>query len=92
MQEPVNLNVATREQLEQFSFLSDIQIEHLLAFIYIHGQMKTIHLFYQLKFIDGFHLSMYIDVGQQMFNLNITKERKLYALFRSMSRRSHPEN
>ena len=31
MQEPVNLNVATREQLEQFPFLSDIQIEHLLA-------------------------------------------------------------
>ena len=34
MQEPVNLNVATREQLEQFPFLSDIQIEHLLAYIY----------------------------------------------------------
>ena len=31
MQEPVNLNVATREQLEQFPFLSDIQIEHLLV-------------------------------------------------------------
>ena len=43
MQEPVNLNVATREQLEQFPFLSDIQIEHLLAYIYIHGQMKTIY-------------------------------------------------
>ena len=43
MQEPVNLNVATREQLEQFPFLSDIQIEHLLAYIYIHGQMKTVH-------------------------------------------------
>ena len=27
------LNVATREQLEQFPFLSDIQIEHLLAYI-----------------------------------------------------------
>ena len=24
---------------------------------------------------------MYIDVGQQMFNLNITKERKLFELF-----------
>ena len=37
LQEPVNLNTATREQLEQFPFLSDIQIEHLLAYIYIHG-------------------------------------------------------
>ena len=42
LQEPVNLNSATREQLEQFPFLSDIQIEHLLAYIYIHGQMETI--------------------------------------------------
>lgn len=43
LKEPVNLNIATREQLEQFPFLSDIQIEHLLAYIYIHGQMKTIY-------------------------------------------------
>ena len=41
---PVNLNSATREQLEQFPFLSDIQIEHLLAYIYIHGQMETIYV------------------------------------------------
>ncbi|MFS2827475.1 hypothetical protein AAH084_03180, partial [Bacteroides faecis] len=26
------------KQLEQFPFLSDIQIEHLLAYIYVHGQ------------------------------------------------------
>ena len=49
LQEPVNLNTATREQLEQFPFLSDIQIEHLLAYIYIHGQMKTI---YELQLIE----------------------------------------
>ena len=49
MQEPVNLNVATRKQLEQFPFLSDIQIEHLLAYIYIHGQMKTI---YELQLVE----------------------------------------
>lgn len=49
LQEPVNLNTATREQLEQFPFLSDIQIEHLLAYIYIHGQMKTI---YELQLVE----------------------------------------
>ena len=49
LQEPVNLNSATREQLEQFPFLSDIQIEHLLAYIYIHGQMKTI---YELQLVE----------------------------------------
>ena len=49
LQEPVNLNAATRAQLEQFPFLSDIQIEHLLAYIYIHGQMQTI---YELQLIE----------------------------------------
>lgn len=49
MQEPVNLNTATKEQLEQFPFLKDIQIEHLLAYIYIHGQMQTI---YELQLVE----------------------------------------
>ena len=49
LQEPVNLNSATREQLEQFPFLSDIQIEDLLAYIYIHGQMETI---YELQLVE----------------------------------------
>ncbi len=49
LQEPVNLNSATRDQLEQFPFLSDIQIEHLLAYIYIHGQMETI---YELQLVE----------------------------------------
>ena len=49
LQEPVNLNSATREQLEQFPFLSDIQIEHLLAYIYIYGQMETI---YELQLVE----------------------------------------
>lgn len=43
LHEPVNLNTVTRQQLEQFPFLSDIQIENLLAYVYIHGQMQTIY-------------------------------------------------
>ena len=43
LQEPVNLNAATKQQLEQFPFLTDIQIENLLAYVYIHGQMQTIY-------------------------------------------------
>ena len=31
------------------SFLDDIQIEHLLAYIYVHGQMKTL---YELQLIE----------------------------------------
>ena len=49
LHEPVDLNRAARQQLEQFPFLSDIQIEHLLAYIYVHGQMKTL---YELQLIE----------------------------------------
>ena len=49
LQEPVNLNAATKRQLEQFPFLTDIQIENLLAYVYIHGQMQTI---YELQLVE----------------------------------------
>lgn len=43
IREPINLNSATKEELEQFPFLSDLQVENILAYLYINGQMKTIH-------------------------------------------------
>ncbi len=49
LQEPVNINVATKHELEQFPFLSDIQIENILAYVYIHGQMQTI---YELQLVE----------------------------------------
>ena len=39
--EPLDLNTATREQLRRFPFLSDSQIEELLAYVYLHGPMET---------------------------------------------------
>lgn len=48
-QDPLNLNTATQEQLQQFPFLSDIQIEYLLAYVYIHGQMRTV---YELQLVE----------------------------------------
>ncbi len=50
LQEPVNLNAATRGQLEQFPFLSDLQVENLLAYVYVHGQMQTV---YELQLVEG---------------------------------------
>lgn len=52
LQQPVNLNTATKEQLEQFPFLSDQQIENLLAYVYIHGQMQTVYELQLVKDID----------------------------------------
>ena len=49
LQEPLNLNTATREQLEQFPFLTARQVEEIQAYIYIHGQMQTI---YELQLVD----------------------------------------
>lgn len=49
LQEPVNINVTTKRELEQFPFLSDIQIENILAYVYIHGQMQTI---YELQLVE----------------------------------------
>lgn len=49
LEDPINLNSATRQQLEQIPFLNDLQIENLLAYIYINGEMKTL---YELQMVD----------------------------------------
>ena len=46
---PLNINTATREQLEQLPFLSDLQIENLLYYLYVTGGMKTI---YELQLVE----------------------------------------
>ena len=60
LQEPINLNVATREQLEQFPFLSDIQIEHLLAYIYIQKVLnKYVHNLFVYKVVYQSELTVH---------------------------------
>ncbi|MFA6872971.1 MAG: helix-hairpin-helix domain-containing protein [Bacteroidaceae bacterium] len=40
---PLDLNAATKEQLEEFPFLSDLQIEKLLEYIYVNHGMASIY-------------------------------------------------
>ena len=47
--QPIDINTATREQLERLPFLSETQIENLLAYVYTHGQMQTI---YELQLVE----------------------------------------
>ena len=47
--QPININTITKDQLEEFPFLSDIQIENILAYLYIHGQMQTV---YELQMVE----------------------------------------
>lgn len=41
-QHPINLNTATRQELEQIPFLSDEQIEELQAYVYLNGPMQSL--------------------------------------------------
>ncbi len=43
MQEPINLNTATKGQLEQLPFLTDRQVEELIAYITLKGEMQTLY-------------------------------------------------
>ena len=38
----INLNTATKEQLQRLQFLSDIQIENILRYVYTANQMQTL--------------------------------------------------
>ena len=53
-QSPINLNKTSREELERLPFLSDIQIENILFYVYKSGPMKTI---YELQLINGLDMT-----------------------------------
>ena len=48
--DPLDLNTATREELEQFPFLSDYQVEQLLAYAYLHHGFSGL---YELQLVQG---------------------------------------
>jgi len=48
---PLNINRITKEQLELFPFLTDLQIEHLLYYLYVAGPVKTV---YELQMVEDF--------------------------------------
>jgi len=50
---PINLNRTTKEELQQLTFLNDIQINYLLRHIEKNGKLITI---YELQGINGFDL------------------------------------
>jgi hypothetical protein len=53
-QNPINLNQTKREELEKLQFLSDIQIENILSYVYQFGQLQTI---YELQLIEGLDMT-----------------------------------
>lgn len=51
---PINLNQATREELERLPFLSDIQVENIQAYVYQYGPLQTK---YELQLIEGLDMT-----------------------------------
>ncbi|NPA44818.1 MAG: helix-hairpin-helix domain-containing protein [Chlorobi bacterium] len=52
-QNPLNLNTATRKDLEKFQFLNDFQIEDILEYQRTAGEMQTI---YELQLLKSFNI------------------------------------
>jgi hypothetical protein len=51
---PININDTNREQLSKLMFLSDIQIENLLYYLYKVDKMLTI---YELQLVEGYDMT-----------------------------------
>ena len=71
---PLNLNVATKQQMDDLLFLSDMQIENTIQYIYSYGPLNTI---YELQLIDGLDMTdirnmlPFVCVGQR--NTTVSK-------------------
>jgi hypothetical protein len=72
---PLNINKASREQLQQLLILDDIRINNLLNHIKTNGPLLNV---YELQSIDGFdqqtiyNLQPYIKISDEPVNLNET--------------------
>jgi len=53
-QNPINLNQTNRDELDKLQFLSEIQIENILSYIYEFGSLHTI---YELQLIEGLDMT-----------------------------------
>ena len=51
-QHPVDLNHASREQLEQLPFLSAQQVEDIMAYLYQYGPMKSLAELQMIRSLD----------------------------------------
>lgn len=50
LEQPLDLNTATREQLEQFPFLTDQQVDNIQAYVGLRGPMQSV---YELMLVPG---------------------------------------
>lgn len=53
-QNPINLNLTSRDELDKLPFLSDFQVENLLSYVYENAKLYSI---YELQLIEGFDMT-----------------------------------
>lgn len=58
VENPINLNNTTKEELEKLLFLSPVQIENLLYYIYSNGRMETIYELQLVESMDVFTIEL----------------------------------
>lgn len=66
-QHPININTATREDLEQIPFLSEQQIEEINAYVYQYHGMKTISELAMIESLDPIRqqlLPYFVYIGE----------------------------
>lgn len=64
---PFNINTVTKEQLEQLPFLTAVQVENILAYLYSYGPMQTLselQLIGEMDFETRQMLSFFVYVGE----------------------------
>lgn len=64
---PFNINTITKEQLEQLPFLTAVQVENILAYLYSYGPMQTLselQLIGEMDFETRQMLAFFVYVGE----------------------------
>ncbi len=87
LQNPLNLNEATRSQLEEFPFLTDVQRENLQAYIYLHGPMQTLS---ELQLVEAMNLHTIRLLTPFVCVLPLTDEQRFLPL-KNLLKYSHSE-
>ena len=85
---PIDINTATREQLQRLPFLSDEQIEDIHTYIFLHQGMRTLSELMAIPSIDfrtRRYLSLFLRADEGVF------QRKDTLTLRHLLRRAHHE-
>lgn len=81
-QDPLNINEATKSQLEEFPFLSSLQIEKILSYLYSQGEMQTV---YELGTIDYMDKHT-IDLLLPFITVRPSKSKKNYPAIKDIAK------